>query len=67
MKMSEIILTEREAKTLIKMNKVLTKPQVEWPPMGGAVEILLKSQHGQEDFILNYRRGPDQGGYHEKY
>ena len=24
--------------------------------MGGSIEILLKSQHGQENFILNYRR-----------
>ena len=55
--MSEIILTEREAKALIKMDKKLLKPQVEWSPIGGSVEVLLKSQNNQEDFILNYRRG----------
>ena len=41
-KMSENILTQVEAKALIKMDKILLKPQVEWPPTGGAVEIQIK-------------------------
>ena len=55
--MSESILTEVEAKALIKMDKRLLKSQMEWPPIGGAVEVPLKSEHGHEDFILNYQRG----------
>ena len=51
-------ITQSEANALIRMHKVPVNDKlIDLPDFGGEIEILLKSQDRQEDFILNYRRG----------
>lgn len=55
--MSETALTQYEADSLIKMDKIpVNDDLIELPDFGGVTEIFLQSRDKQEKFILNYRK-----------
>ena len=50
-------LTQSEATAFIAMDKIPANDKlIELPDFGGSISVLLKSQNGPEDFILDYRR-----------
>lgn len=56
--MAETNLTQSEAESLLRMEKVrLIESTVPFPQPGEAVVYLLRSKNGREDFLLDVRRG----------
>jgi hypothetical protein len=56
--MSEIILTQKEADFLIKMEKIAINDQeFELPDLGGSIGVPLQSINKKEHFILDLSKG----------
>ncbi len=55
--MTELILTQKEADTLISAKKsAINQDYINLPDLGGSIDILLYANQKKEEFVLSYTR-----------